>query len=342
MAIRANPRLKFRDPLLFRFSLDPVYPAELLVNVFPCQVGIDLEHCRMHRTPHHHLDNTFRDPFVDEMSNPGVAEEMWGDMLSDSSAFAYPAELFDDPAVGEWSPLLIKEDQCISLRGCGIISPPLGEISLRHDDPDVSRNPGLEVHIGDHARIIKGEIAPLHLAKLTDPKSTLVEHSNKGPVPTPAAGRQKCLHLFGSKEISGLVSHGILGGDLDSTDFPLREIGILIFDHPEKELPEDPDPVVLRVLFEWRAFLSEAILHRVDAGIHIGDRELVVRPNEPSPSDKDVDELVRPAGTDIGGYLSLCDKLFDEISITLGYPVRCQSSIDRVHPILGFDTGETV
>lgn len=301
-------------------------------------MGIDLEHRRMHRTPHDHLDNTLRDPFVDEMSNPGVSEEMRGDMLRNSSALAYPAELFNDPTIRDRSSQLIQKDQCISLRDTWIIGPPLGEISLRHDDPDISRNPGLEVHIGDHACVIKGEIAPLHLAKLTDPKSPLIEHADKGPVPTPAAGRQKCLHLFGSKEISGLVSHGILGGDLDSTDFPLREIGILIFDHPEKELPEDPDPVVLRVLFEWRAFLREAILHRVDAGIHIGDRELVVRPNEPSPSDKDVDELVRPAGTDIGGYLSLCDKLFDEISITLGYPVRCQSSIDRMHAILSFDT----
>jgi len=59
-------------------------------------------------------------------------------------------------------------------------------------------------------------------------------------------------------------------------------------------------------------------------------------------ADQDVDELVRPAGTDIGGYLSLGYELLDEISITFGYPVRCQSSIDRVHPILGFDAGETV
>ena len=55
---------------------------------------------------------------------------------------------------------------------------------------------------------------------------------------------------------------------------------------------------------------------------------------EPPPSHQYVDELVRPAGSNIGSDLSLGDKLPDEISITFGDPVRCQSCIDRMHPIL--------
>jgi len=338
MAIRADPGLETRNTFFLCFLLDTVDPAQLLINIVPGQVSIDLEHRGMHRPPHHHLDHTFRDSFVDEMSDPGVAEEVRCDMLRNPSPLTYAAKLFDDPAVGEWSPLLIEEDQCVSFWDTGIISPPLGEISLHHDDPDISGNPGLEVHIGDHAGAIKGEIAPLHLAKLTDTEASLIEHPDKGPVPAPAAGRQEGFHLFWCEEVRGLVGHGVLGRDLDATDLPLRKIGIFVLDHPENELPENPDPIVLGILLEWRAFLSETVLHCVNAGIDIGDREILIGTYEPPPSDQDIDELVCPAGANVCSDLSLGYELLDEISITFGDPVRCQSCIDRMHPILGFDT----
>ena len=181
--------------------------------------------------------------------------------------------------------MFVEEHKRISFRNARVIVSPLRNVFLRHDDADIPGLPGLEVDIHHNHGAIERKIAPLHLAYLTNPEASLIEHPDEGPVPAPAAGRQEGLHLFGCKEISGLVGHSILGRDMDPADLPLREIGIIVFDHPEDELPEDPDPVVLGILFECGAFLCETVLHRVNAGIDIGNREILIGTNEPPPSD---------------------------------------------------------
>lgn len=189
------------------------------------------------------------------------------------------------------------------------------EVTLRQDDPDISRNSRLEVDINDYPGTIEGKITPFHLGELAYPEASFVKHAYQCTVTAPSAGRKNPLHLFGSYEIRGFVGHRVLRGDLDATDFPFRQGRIFVFDHPEQELPEDPDPIMLRILLEWCALLGKAILHRVDAGIDIRDRELVIRTDESPPTDQDVGELVRPACADIRSDLPLGDELFYQVGI---------------------------
>ena len=76
--------------------------------------------------------------------------------------------------------------------------------------------------------------------------------------------------------------------------FLLREWAIFVLDHPEQELSQHPDPVMLGVLTKRSPFLREAALHRIDRGVHVDDREFFIREfDEPPPPNQDVRKLVR-------------------------------------------------
>ena len=174
-------------------------------------MGVGPEHIGADVAPHHELDHALGNAFLDEMRDPAVPEDMGGDVLPDACGLRDALEPLVDGRMGEWFAAFIDEDQRIAARVRFVAGPPLCQVFLGHDEPDVPGHVGLEVHVRDDAVFVKREIAPRHGPDLTDAEPAFVEHHDEGPVNGPGA----CLHhrgdLIGSQQVCGHLGHGILG-----------------------------------------------------------------------------------------------------------------------------------
>ena len=94
-------------------------------------------------------------------------------------------------------------------------------VSSCHDEPDIPRLAGLEVHVHGCSVLVEIDIAPFRLANLADAESSFLEHHNKGPVNILLA----CFHdrdnFIRSEKVSCDLSHGVLGQCLHIAMFVL-------------------------------------------------------------------------------------------------------------------------
>ena len=207
MAVGTNMRFETWMTFLLLAFADMIDALQLVVDVVAGQVGVDLEHVRMHRPPHNHLDHTLRDSLVNQVGNPGVPEEMGCYVPRNPGPLADPVKLDNGPVVCQRPPLFVEKHERISLRNARVIVPPLRNVFLRHDDANIPGLPGLKVHVHDNPGSIEVEIAPFHCCDLSSPEASFIQHSDEGPVNAPPAGREHFGNLLRGEQVGRLLRH---------------------------------------------------------------------------------------------------------------------------------------
>jgi len=79
-------------------------------------VGVGGEHIGVDIAPHHQLDYRLLHALVDEVGDPGVAEDVRGDLLLDPGPLCELVKVLVDRAVGERLVLVCDEDEVLARR----------------------------------------------------------------------------------------------------------------------------------------------------------------------------------------------------------------------------------
>lgn len=281
------------------------------VNVLPGEMGVGPEHISADVAPHHKLDHTLGHAFLDEMRDPAVAEDMGRDVFPDAGCLCYALEPLVDGCVDERLAAFVDEDQPIPARVRLVAGPPLCQVFPGHDEPDVPRHVGLEVHIRDDSIFVERKISPGHGPDLTNTEPAFIQAHDNGPVNGPGA----CLHhrgdLIGSQQVSGHLGHGVLGRGSEFVDFAFGEGGIFVVDHPEVKLFEDGDEIADGVLFEWRFTAALCTSQLRDCSVEISNGIVCKRTDEPAPGDEREGEFVCPTGADVLAGPEFCNEFPD-------------------------------
>jgi len=169
----------------------------------------------MDRTPHDQLDDTFRDSLLDHVRDPGMAEEMRGQVLLDTGTFADDPELGDGRLVPKAASPVIDEDRGVALWRPGVVQAPLDDVLPPCDDRDISRNVRLEIDVHHDAVLVEGEVAPFHGRGLPDPETSLIDECDHGPVVAPVTGLVELLDLLGGDHLGSGLCHRVTRRDLD-------------------------------------------------------------------------------------------------------------------------------
>ena len=137
-------------------------------------MGVGPEHISADIAPHHEFDHAFRHLFFNEMRDAAVSEDMRRDMFFNACMHGDDFEMLVDGRMDEGPAMHVHEDQCIPARVRFVTGPPLCQVFVRHDEPDVPGHVGLEVHVRNYAVFIEREIAPGHGPDLADAEPAFV------------------------------------------------------------------------------------------------------------------------------------------------------------------------
>lgn len=205
-----------------RVLFQPVESGDVSVDVPAGEVGIRREHICTERAPHHELDRTLLGPLLEEMGDPGMSEEMRGEVLGDPCPLGNPADLSGDSVPFQLLAGFGEEYRRVFSKRERVIGPPFGEVLLCHDQPDVSGDPGLEIDIHGDTLRIGLQVPPRELADLTRTESPFVEGHDHCPVPGTPAELDQGLDLFGRQELGRGFRLGIPPRGFDALDLLLR------------------------------------------------------------------------------------------------------------------------
>ena len=178
-------------------------------------MGIGAEHLGMDRAPHDQLDDAFRNSILDHVRYPGMAEQMWGQVLLDTGTFTDDPELGDGRLVPEPGLPVVEEYRGVALGRPGIVQTPLDDILLPSDNRDISRNVCLDIDIHHDAVLVEGEVAPFHGRGLPDPEAPFIDEGNHGQVVALVTGLVEKLDLLGGDHLGGGFCHRVVRRDLD-------------------------------------------------------------------------------------------------------------------------------
>jgi len=248
--------------------------------------------------------------------------------LLNASPFAKSLELGDGCLVPEERSPVVDEDRSVSLRSPGIVQSPLYDILHSCDDRDVPRNVCLEVHVHHDPVLVEGKILPLHGRGLAYAEASLINEGDHGPIIAPVACLVETLDLLRRNHLGRGLCHRIVGWDLDSQYLLFREGGVFVLHHPDEELFQDPEEVVLGVLCERSALGGVSVLQLLDTAVDVRDGHPVIFGKEPAPMHKGVRDLVHPGKPDTSRDLFLSNELADQSNIVLRYPAFFQSILD--------------
>ena len=187
-------------------------------------MSIGPEHIGADVAPHHELDHALRHLFLDEMRDAAVPEDMGGDMFFNARISRDYFEMLVDGRVNEGPAMHVHEDQRIPARVRLVTGPPLRQVFVGHDEPDIPGHVGLEVHVRNDAVFVEREIAPGHGPDLADAEPSFVQRHDEGPLNRAGA----CVHhsgdLIGCQQVRGHFGHGILGRYPELAELGLAEI----------------------------------------------------------------------------------------------------------------------
>ena len=182
--------------------------------------------------------------------DPGMSEEMRGEVLGDPCPLGNPADLSGDSVPFQLLAGFGEEYRRLFSKRKRVVGPPFGEVLLCHDQPDVSGDPGLEIDIHRDPFRIGFHISPGKLTDLTRAEPSFIQGHQHCPVPGASASLDKDLDLFRSEELGSRFGFGVFSWSLDAFDLLFRKIRIFILNHPEKELLEDGNIVKEGILLE--------------------------------------------------------------------------------------------
>lgn len=297
---------------------DPVGFEHRRVNVLPGEVSIRPEHISADVAPHHELDDALRDLFLNEMGDAAVPEDVGGDMLLNARTLGDNLEMLVDGRMDEGLAVHVHEDQGVPARVRLVAGPPLCQVFVGHDEPDVPGHVCLEVHVRNNAVFIEREIAPGHGPNLADAEPSFVQRHDESPL----HGTGGCFHhsidLIRCQQVRSHLGHGILGRYPEFAELALAEIRILVLDHPEVELFEDGNKIGNCVLLEWALTAALCCSQFRDCRVQITDGVARKGPDEPAPGNQGKREFVRPPYADVLAGPELRDEFPDQGRISLG------------------------
>jgi len=181
------------------------------IDVLPGKVSIGPEHIGADVAPHHELDHALGYLFLDEMRDAAVPEDMRRDVFFNARTSRDDFEMLVDGCMDKGLAVNVHEDKPIPARVRLVAGPPLRQVFVSHDEPDIPGHVGLEVHVRNNAVFIEREIAPGHGPDLTDAEPAFVQRHDEGPFHRAGTRFHHSGDLIGRQEVSGHLGHRILG-----------------------------------------------------------------------------------------------------------------------------------
>jgi hypothetical protein len=117
------------------------------------------------------------------MGNPGVAEDVQGELFIDACGLSRLRDDLLHRIVSHLLPDPGDKDEICPFRFFVVIRPPFHKRFFGHDQADIPVHAGLEIDVDDHPGAIDADILPLPLTNLPDTQSSFIEHGNQASVP---------------------------------------------------------------------------------------------------------------------------------------------------------------
>ena len=281
-------------------------------------MGIGPEHIGADVAPHHELNHALGNLFLDEVRDSAVPEDVGRDVFFNARTPGKDLEMLVDGRMDEGLAADVHEDQRVPARVRLVAGPPLCQVFVGHDEPDVPGHVGFEVHVRNDAVFVEREIAPGHGPDLAYAEPSFIQRHDERPLHGAGTGFHHRGDLIGCQEVRGHLGHGVLGGYLELVKLGRIDFGVFVLDHPEIELLEDGDEIADRVLLEWALTAVFCISQFRNPGVQIGDSVAGKGPDEPAPAHESKREFVRPPGADVLAGPEFRDEFPDLGGINLG------------------------